>query len=78
SRTWKAVLKGWDHPKVKDANGSDTDELKPEEEWLAAEDSVSVGNSKALNALFNGVDQDMFRLIKKCTVAKEAWEILKT
>ncbi|MCI68430.1 gag-pol polyprotein, partial [Trifolium medium] len=55
-RTWKAVLKGWDHPKVKDANGDDTDELKPEEEWSATEDSLSVGNSKALNALFNGVD----------------------
>ncbi|MCI96534.1 gag-pol polyprotein, partial [Trifolium medium] len=27
SRTWKADLKGWDHPKVKDANGADTDEL---------------------------------------------------
>ncbi|MCI68714.1 gag-pol polyprotein, partial [Trifolium medium] len=39
SRTWKAVLKGWDHPKVKDSNGADTDELKPEEEWSAAEDS---------------------------------------
>ncbi|MCI67114.1 gag-pol polyprotein, partial [Trifolium medium] len=31
SRTWKAVLKGWDHPKIKDANGVDTAELKPEE-----------------------------------------------
>ncbi|MCI88971.1 gag-pol polyprotein, partial [Trifolium medium] len=20
-RTWKAVIKGWDHPKIKDANG---------------------------------------------------------
>jgi hypothetical protein len=31
-----------------------------------------------LNALFNGVDKNMFRLIKKCTVAKNAWEILRT
>ncbi|MCI89074.1 gag-pol polyprotein, partial [Trifolium medium] len=67
-----------DHPKVKDANGADTDELKPEEDWSAAEDSLSVGNSKALNVLFNGVDQNMFWLIKRCNVAKEAWEILKT
>ncbi|GAU48935.1 hypothetical protein TSUD_373440 [Trifolium subterraneum] len=78
SRTWKAVLKGWEHPKVKDANGADTDALKPEEEWTAAEDSLALGNSKALNALFNGVDKNMFRLIKKCEVAKDAWEILKT
>ncbi|GAU10419.1 hypothetical protein TSUD_419150, partial [Trifolium subterraneum] len=78
SRTWKVVLKGWEHPKVKDANGADTDELKPEEDWTAAEDSLALGNSKALNALFNGVDKNMFRLIKKCEVAKDAWEILKT
>ncbi|GAU40405.1 hypothetical protein TSUD_136520 [Trifolium subterraneum] len=78
SRTWKAVLKGWEHPKVKNANGADTDALKPEEEWTAAEDSLALGNSKALNALFNGVDKNMFRLIKKCEVAKDAWEILKT
>ncbi|GAU51225.1 hypothetical protein TSUD_412310 [Trifolium subterraneum] len=78
NRTWKAVLKGWEHPKVKDVNGADTDELKPEEEWTAAEDSLALGNSKALNALFNGVDKNMFRLIKTCEVAKDAWEILKT
>ncbi|MCI58564.1 gag-pol polyprotein, partial [Trifolium medium] len=33
SRTWKAFLNGWEHPKIKDANGADTDVLKPEEEW---------------------------------------------
>jgi hypothetical protein len=31
-----------------------------------------------LNALYNGVDKNMFRLIKRCTQAKEAWEILRT
>jgi hypothetical protein len=38
---------------------------------------LALGNSKALNALFNGVDKNMPRLIKQCTVAKDAWEILK-
>jgi hypothetical protein len=52
--------------------------LKPEEEWTTAEDELSLENSKALNALFNGVDKNMFRQIKKCTGAKEAWEILRT
>ncbi|KAK2369873.1 gag-protease polyprotein [Trifolium repens] len=78
SRTWKAVLRGWEHLKVKDANGIDTEELKPEEDWTPAEDTLALGNNKALNALFNGVDKNMFRLIKQCTVAKDAWEILKT
>ena len=49
-----------------------------EEEWTAAEDELALGNSKALNALFNGVDKNMFKLIKQCTVAKDALEILKT
>src|ERR1044072_9485117 len=39
---------------------------------------LPLANSKALNAIFNGVDKNMFRLINTCTVAKEAWDILKT
>ncbi|GAU48358.1 hypothetical protein TSUD_282610 [Trifolium subterraneum] len=53
-KAWKAILKGWEHPKLKNASGADTDELKPEEDWTTAEDTLAVGNSKALNALFNG------------------------
>ena len=51
--------------------------MKPEEEWTAPEDELALANSKALNALFNGVDKNMFRLIKKCNVAKDAWDILR-
>lgn len=78
SRTWKAVLKGLEHPVALDEDGNMTDVLKTEEEWTVAEDELALGSSKALNALFNGVDKNMFRLIKHCTVAKDAWEILKT
>jgi len=60
-----------------DEDGNRTDVLKPVEEWTPAEDVLALGNSKALNALFNGVDKNMFRLIKQCTMAKYAWEILK-
>ena len=77
SRTWKAVLKGWEHTVALDVDGNRIDVLKPEEEWTPAEDKLTLGNSKALNALFNGVDKNMFRLIKQCTMAKDAWEILK-
>ena len=31
-----------------------------------------------MNALFNGVDKNMFRLIEQCTIAKDVWKILKT
>jgi len=61
-----------------DEDGNTTNVLKPKEEWTAAEDKLALGNSTTLNALFNGVDNNMFRLIKQCTVAKDAWEILKT
>ena len=39
---------------------------------------MALANCKALNALFNGVDKNMFRLIKKYDVAKDAWDILRT
>ncbi|KAK2369181.1 gag-protease polyprotein [Trifolium repens] len=73
SQTWKAVIKGWEHPVMRS-----TTVLQPEENWTKKENELALGNNKALNALFNGVDKNMFRLIKRCTVAKDAWETLKT
>jgi hypothetical protein len=78
SKTWKSVLKGSEHPVAFDKDGNKTAVLKSEEEWTTAEDESSLANSRALNAIFNGVDKNMFRMIKQCTVAKNAWEILKT
>ncbi|GAU41074.1 hypothetical protein TSUD_284440 [Trifolium subterraneum] len=76
SRTWKAIVNGWEHPTVTDKDGNVS--LKPEGEWTKGEDELALGNYKALNEIFNGVDTNMFRLIKRCTVAKQAWEILIT
>jgi len=78
SKTWKAVLKGQEYPVVLDKDGNKTVDMKPEEEWSKEEDELDFENSKALNALFHGVDKNMFRLIKQCTMAKDAWEFLKT
>jgi hypothetical protein len=61
---------------VQDKDGKDTTKLKPEEDWSKEEDELALGNSKALNALFNGVDKNIFRLINTCTITKEGWEIL--
>jgi len=52
--------------------------LKPIEEWFKDENELALGNSKALNALFNGVDKNMFILINTSTVLKDAWEIPNT
>jgi len=72
SKNWKAVLKGWEHPVVLDNDGNKTTVLKLEKEWAATEDEQALANSKALNALFNGVDKNIFRLIKKYNIAKDA------
>lgn len=78
NRTWKAVLKDWDNPLVKDKDGKDISKLKPKEECSKDKDDPALGNCKALNALFNGVDKNMFRLINNCTVVKDSWDILRT
>jgi len=77
NKTWKAILKGWEHPFVLDKDGHKTEVLKPEEEWSAPEYEQALANSRALNATLNGVDKNMFRMIKQCNVAKDAWETLK-
>lgn len=40
-----------------------TSTLKSEADWINDEDDEALGNSKTLNAIFNGVDKNMFRLI---------------
>src|SRR3954470_1431745 len=76
SKAWRAVNKGWEHPVNVDKDGNKT--LKPEEDWDKDEEALALGNSKALNALFNGIDKNIFRLVHHCELAKDAWEILKT
>ncbi|CAJ2636537.1 unnamed protein product [Trifolium pratense] len=78
SKTWKAILRGWTPPVKMDKDGKPTLELKSAEEWSKEEDELALANSKALYALYNGVDKHIFRLIKKCVCAKEAWTILET
>ncbi|XP_057437675.1 uncharacterized protein LOC130729849 [Lotus japonicus] len=79
SKTWKAIAKDWKHPtREQTERSSIATTEKPEEEWTKEEHEAALGNSKALNAIFNGVDKNMFRLINTCIDAKVAWDILKT
>ncbi|KAA0037580.1 gag-pol polyprotein [Cucumis melo var. makuwa] len=50
---------------------------KPEVDWIDAEEQASVGISRALNAIFNGVDLNVFKVINSCSTAKDAWRILE-
>ncbi|CAM8999859.1 unnamed protein product [Rhodiola kirilowii] len=52
--------------------------LKPEALWTEEDDKASMGNSKAMNAIFSGVDENVMKLIINCEVEKEAWDILQT
>ncbi|XP_050942587.1 uncharacterized protein LOC127150004 [Cucumis melo] len=41
------------------------------------EEQASVGNARALNAIFNGIDLNGIKLINSCITTKEAWTILE-
>ena len=77
NQAWKNIVKGWDPPKIEGADGKPTSVIKPEEDWDEADELASQGNFKALNAIFNGVDKNAFKLIKNCKHAKIAWKTLK-
>ncbi|CAM8908727.1 unnamed protein product [Rhodiola kirilowii] len=75
-KAWKAVLKGWTEPMLNNLTGEPI--AKPEALWTEEEDKASMGNSKAMNAIFSAVDENVMKLIINCEVAKEAWDILQT
>ncbi|KAA0059924.1 Peptidase aspartic, catalytic [Cucumis melo var. makuwa] len=50
---------------------------KPEVNWTDVEEQASVGNARAINAIFNSVDLNVFKVIYSCITAKEAWRILE-
>ncbi|CAM8905336.1 unnamed protein product [Rhodiola kirilowii] len=75
-KAWKAVLIGRTPSTMKDPEGKDVPTL--EELWTEANEKDDFGNAKAMNAIFSAVDDNIFKLISKCEIAKNAWEILKT
>ncbi|KAK2415413.1 gag-protease polyprotein [Trifolium repens] len=75
-KAWRAIITVWNHPIVSAEDGSSI--LKGEGDWTSEEETEANSNSKALNVIFNGVDENIFKLINTCTEAKQAWEILQT
>jgi hypothetical protein len=69
-KAWRAIVIGWTHPIVTAKDGSTS--LKGVADWSTEEEIMANGNSKALNVIFNGVDQNIFKLINTCTEAKQA------
>ena len=63
---WDAVKIGWTKPEVAKSI------------WDKAALVVLNANGKALNTIFCGVSSDEFHRTSHITIAKEAWQILKT
>ncbi|WJX84054.1 hypothetical protein P8452_66664 [Trifolium repens] len=64
-KAWKAIVTGWNHPIVSAEDGSSR--LKGERDWTPKEETEPNNNSKSLNVIFNGVDENIFKLINTCT-----------
>ncbi|KAL5541374.1 hypothetical protein UlMin_042465 [Ulmus minor] len=71
---WFSILEGYKIPAEVTEEGS---VQKPRSKWTIQEKRDSNMNSKALNALFCGVDDLNFRYIQNCKIAKEAWDKLE-
>ena len=74
-KVWKSVVNGYSLPTIT-ADG--VTGPKPEDKWTKDEELAATCNSRALNAIYNGVSISEFRRISTCTTAKEAWDILQT
>ena len=75
-KAWRAILTSWSHLMKDNEKGESVKEA--EVEWTVEEDCLANYNSKALNAIFNAVDANQFKLFSTCEIAKDAWEILET
>ncbi|KAL5569724.1 hypothetical protein UlMin_026299 [Ulmus minor] len=71
---WFSILEGYKIPAEEAEEGSIQ---KPCSKWTIQEKRDSNMNSKALNALFCGVDDLNFRYIQNYKIAKEAWDKLE-
>ncbi|CAM8962701.1 unnamed protein product [Rhodiola kirilowii] len=74
-KAWKAVMVGWTQPMMENLTGEVVP--KPEALWDEANEKASIENSKAMNAIFSGVDENVLKLIINCEIANEAWDVLQ-
>ncbi|CAM8943821.1 unnamed protein product [Rhodiola kirilowii] len=73
---WDAVEQGWTHSVATDEEGKVS--LLAKNKWTEVQRNAEAVNSKAMNAIFSGVDGKNFKMISTCEIAKKAWDILKT
>ncbi|CAM8962452.1 unnamed protein product [Rhodiola kirilowii] len=73
---WEAVEQGWTHPVATDEEGKVI--LLGKDKWTEVQKKAEAANSKAMNAIFSGIDGKNFKMISTCEIAKTAWDILRT
>ncbi|CAM8910850.1 unnamed protein product [Rhodiola kirilowii] len=73
---WEAVEQGWAHPVATNEEGKLS--LLAKDKWTEVQKKAEAANSKAMNAIFSGVDGKNFKMISTCEIAKTAWDILRT
>ncbi|KAG9454377.1 hypothetical protein H6P81_007281 [Aristolochia fimbriata] len=77
-RAWRSVEDGWESATVEIGESVVKKRVvKPSSERNDVEDRLSNCNSKALNAIFGGIDEEQFRRVSACTTTKETWKILE-
>ncbi|KAL5570483.1 hypothetical protein UlMin_027058 [Ulmus minor] len=74
NEVWYSILEGYKIP-AEETEGVSVQ--KPHSKWSTQEKRDSNMNSKALNAIFCGVDDLHFRYIQNCKIAKKAQDKLK-
>ena len=65
-RVWNSVEYGWEKP------------ITPVSEWSTSQKEAVAFNSKAMNAIFNVISMEEFRIISNVEFAHTAWKILQT
>lgn len=60
-KTWKAVISGWEPPTIQGKSTSKSKYDSPD-----AENQASLDYSRVFNVIYNGVDQNVFKLINTC------------
>ncbi|CAM8934552.1 unnamed protein product [Rhodiola kirilowii] len=66
---WEAVENGWTPPVV---TKDDEVILLTKNKWTEAQKNTEAANSKAMNAIFSGVDGKNFKMISTCEIAEKA------
>ncbi|KAG8474201.1 hypothetical protein CXB51_033810 [Gossypium anomalum] len=83
STTYPPMLESGNYPYRKVGNPPMVEAVatkvpKSELKWTIEEERVANSNFKTLYVIFCGVDLQEFKRISKCTMVKEAWDILQT